>query len=70
MAKFEEDHISTFMGGTFQFEGQPKTVGQLRKELKDILKELEGWGDDSQELSECIFWKDGLRVGMASGIVQ
>ena len=72
--KFEEANVETFMGGYFKLD-DPRTVGQLKKQLQGIITELDGWGADDQMLSECLFHSQygvegELRVTLADGIVQ
>jgi hypothetical protein len=65
--KFNKCNVETFMGGDFKLDN-PRTVGQLKYQLQGIITELDGWGNE--ELSECFFHNDALRVTLTEGIVQ
>ena len=67
-AKFDHSTVEVFMGGDFHL-GQPKTVGELRRILREVDQELSGWGDGT-EISEVWATKGQIRVTLSEGIVQ
>ena len=68
--KFEPVYIQTFMGGQFKFRsGHPATVGELRRWLKEVDKELDGWQDDLK-ISEIHMTGHTIDISLEEGIVQ
>jgi hypothetical protein len=67
--KFTAASVSTFMGGEFDLE-RPPTVHHLIAALQGVIKELEGWGDDSLAIGEVSFEHDRINVTLAEGIPE
>lgn len=63
---FQELTVEVFMGGDFHL-GRPSTVGELRQRLREMEKELEGWGDTT-EISEVWAAKNVIQVNLKHGI--
>lgn len=68
--KFTPLRVDLFMGGKFEMPDQVKTVGQLRKWLKDVDAELAGWGDDDHPISEVWMNNGEMAITLADGISQ
>ena len=66
--EFKECNIEVFMGGQFKIDGRNiHTLGHVKALLREIIKELDGWGDDS---AKCSVYNDkhGLAVDLEDGI--
>ena len=67
--EFEESTVETFMGGNFKLS-EINCLGHLRSALKDMLKELETWGDDAAKCHVDLDRHFGIMVDLEEGIVQ
>jgi hypothetical protein len=67
--RFTPNNVEVFMGGKFEIPDQIKTVGQLRKWLKDVGTELAEWGDD-QPISEIWMRDNVMNVTLTDGNPQ
>jgi len=66
---FEPSYVETFMGGRFKL-GNPKTVGELKRVLREMLVELDGWGGDETPIGEVWAKGDKIDVTLSEGITQ
>lgn len=64
---FKPCHIEVFMGGDFRLDNNPKTVGELRKWIKDMDEELSGWGNET-EISEVHIHQGQIAITLTEGI--
>ena len=58
-----------FMGGEFELK-DVKTLGDLRRGLRDWLNEVDGWGADDVKIGACDVLRGKLAVTLQDGIYQ
>ena len=64
---FEPDYVKTFMGGTFTIEGKVESAPELARQLREWLKEVEGWKD--APIADVSIVKGRMTVLLKDGIL-
>ena len=66
---FEPMEVTSFMGGVFSIDNQPKTAEQLAIMFDEWAKEARSWGSNPSEVGlSDVCMKDKLHVTLDKGI--